>query len=93
VIWIDGSKLAGASPSPLMAVIKRIGLAVVCLIMFIGLGSHMPISVLGDSEWLKSHAWYYVLMWNQVRQGPKPYSPRPKQYVLMWNQVRQAPKP
>ena len=72
MIWIDGTKLAGANHSPLMAVIKRIGLAVVCLFMFIGLGSHMPISVMGDYEWLTSHAWYYVIMWNQVHQGPKP---------------------
>lgn len=45
VIWIDGSKLAGASPSPLVAVMKRIACAVFCLIMFIGIGVNYPIGV------------------------------------------------
>lgn len=66
ITWIDGSCLAGKQPKVLMQVVLKVAWALFCCICFVVILPMVPVTALGDAQWLASQPHWWVLVYNQV---------------------------
>jgi hypothetical protein len=63
ICWIDGTNCKGEKPSPTVAVLKKVGGGVICVVLFVVIGGHFPVGVVCKPEWLEQHSPLYVFLY------------------------------
>ena len=66
ICWIDGTNLKGEKPSPTVAVVKKIGGGIICVIFFVVLGGYLPVGAVTKPEFLEAHSPFYIFFYTNL---------------------------